>query len=162
MHRPMPIRGSILVATLALTLGACAHSKIPDTNIDDTEENREVLDLVERYHRAVEALDPDAVLSLVSRDFYEDNGNTDSSDDYDYYGLEEGLRDSFERTKRMQLVLRVDAVEVEEDDAFAELYYEFRAQNEYPSGLKWETGTDRTRLILVRAPGGDWKIRGGL
>ena len=148
---------------LALVLSACAHSKIRDTEIDDTDENREVLALVEEYRRAVESLDADAVLALVSPDFfYEDNGNTDSSDDYDYSGLKDSLRQSFERTRAIQLRLRVDAVEVKKDSAFAELYYEYRAHNQYPSGPKWDTGTDRTRLRLVRNPEGQWRIAAGL
>ncbi|MEL6187577.1 MAG: nuclear transport factor 2 family protein [Myxococcota bacterium] len=147
---------------LALATG-CAHSKIRNTDIDDTSENREVLKFVEEYKSAVESLDADAVLALVDPSFYEDNGNTDSSDDYDYEGLKTHLRESFERTKAMQLILRVDAVEVERDEAFAELYYEFRAHNEYPSGEKWNTGTDRTRLRLIRS-GKDqpWRIAAGL
>lgn len=148
--------------TLALALGACAHSKIPNTSIDDTDENREVLALVEEYQRAIESLDVDAVLALVSPQFYEDNGNTDSSDDYDYEGLKTILRDSFGRTKSMQLVLRVDAVEVEKDSAFAELFYEYRAHNNYPSGTKWDTGTDRTRLLLVRDAQMQWRIVAGI
>lgn len=147
---------------LALSLSACAHSKIGNTNIDDTEENREVLALIEDYKRAVESLDAEAVLALVSPEYYEDNGNTDSSDDYDYEGLKEALRQSFERTKAMQLILRVDAIEVMDDTGFAELYYEYRAHNDYPSGMKWDTGTDRTRLRVVRNPEGKWRIVAGL
>jgi ketosteroid isomerase-like protein len=147
---------------LALGLGACAHAKIPETNIDDTPENRAVLALVEDYQEAVEALDADAVLALVSPDFYEDNGNTDSSDDYGYEGLREALRESFDRTEAMQLILRVNAIEVEDDEAFAELQYEFRAHNDYPSGMKWDTGTDRTRLRLRRSPDGEWRIVSGI
>lgn len=147
---------------LATSLMACAHAKIRNTDIDDTQDNRDVLALVEEYKKAVESLDPDAVLALVSPDFYEDNGNTDSADDYDLKGLKSNLREMFGRTKTMQLVLRVDAVEVAKDSAFAELYYELRAHNEYPSGTKWDTASDRTRLQLVRAPGGPWRIVAGI
>lgn len=161
MLRRMKLRGWVIVG-LVVGLGACAHSKIRNTDIDDTDENREVLAFVEDYKRAVESLDADAVLSLVSPKFYEDNGNTDSSDDYDYNGLQTTLRESFGRTKTMQLILRVDAVEVENDAAFAELYYEYRAHNDYPSGTRWDTGTDRTRLMLERSPDGRWQIVSGL
>lgn len=153
-----------LICGLLLAVAAgCAHSKIRDTEIDDTPENRDVLEFVEEYKRAVESLDAEAVIALVDPSFYEDNGNTDSSDDYDYEGLKTNLRESFERTKAMQLLLRIDAIEVERDQAFAELYYEFRAHNEYPSGTKWDTGTDRTRLRLIRSSkDAPWRIAAGL
>lgn len=146
---------------------ACAHDKIPNTNIDDTEENREVLSLVQSYRTAVESLDVEAVLALVSPNYFEDNGNTDDKDDYGFDGLKENLQTSFARTKAIQLLLRVDAIEVEDNKvAFAELYYEYRAQVDYPSGLKWDTATDRTRLRLVRSIPDDkesaWRITAGL
>lgn len=162
MAKPMKPGGRIASWMLALGLGACAHAKIPETEIDDTPDNRAVLQLVEDYQNAMEALDADAVLALVSPSFYEDNGNTDSADDYDYDGLKTVLAESFERTRAMQLILRVDDIEVEEESAFAELRYEYRAQNDYPSGLKWDTGSDRTRLRLQKAPNGAWRIISGI
>ena len=125
----------LAAVSLALVTG-CAHAKIPRTDIDDTEENRAILSVVEEYKRAVEALDTDAVLALVSPRFYEDNGNSDAADDYDYDGLRVGLSEDFKRTKALQLDVRVDAIEVEEEEgsAFAELYYQIRAHNAYPSG----------------------------
>ena len=152
---------SLLVLPVVLSLAACAHNKIPRTEIDDTDENREIYRLVKAYERALESLDADAVLALVSPNFYENNGNTDDSDDYDFYGLKDNLAEDFKRTRKIQLDLRVDAIEVEEDQAFAELFYRIRAQNEYPSGLKWETGSDRTRLKLERIDG-KWLIVAGL
>ncbi|MEL7372265.1 MAG: hypothetical protein AAFN74_25290 [Myxococcota bacterium] len=146
---------------LAALVGACAHDKIPRTQIDDTDENREIFRLVKAYEQALESLDADAVLALVSPNFYENNGNTDDRDDYDFFGLKDNLKRDFQRTRTLQLDLRVDAIEVKEDTAFAELYYQIRAQNEYPSGLKWETGSDRTRLRLERIDG-KWLIMAGL
>jgi ketosteroid isomerase-like protein len=152
----------VTTPALVLLIGACAHSKIPRTNIDDTTENREILNLVEEYTRAVESRDAAAVLALVSPRYYEDNGNTDRSDDYDYKGLKSGLTEDFSRTKAMQLQVRVDDIKVDDDTAYAELYYTYRAQNEYPSGLQWDTGSDRTRLRFQRTEEGRWMIVGGL
>lgn len=158
-RRRLPLAASLFALS---GLAACAHGTIDATNIEDTEENRQVLSLVEAYQAAVESLDADAVLALVSPRFFEDNGNTDESDDYGFDGLASGLRASFERTKVMQLKMRVDAIEVDDDEAFAELRYEYRAQVEYPSGVQWDTGSDRTRLRLVRTPEADWRIVAGL
>lgn len=153
----------LALALALVATSACAHSKIPQTSIDDTEENREILQLVQEYQRAMEGRDSAAVLALVSPRFYEDNGNIDRADDYDYRGLVDQLGKDFERTKAMQLEVRVDAIEVEEESAFAEIYYTYRAHNEYPAGLQWDTGTDRTRLRFERSKdGGKWLIVGGL
>ncbi len=152
---------SLFVSIVLAGVSACAHKTIPSTSIEDTEENREIFRLVRAYEQALESLDADAVLALVSPNFYENNGNTDDGDDYDFYGLKDNLARDFQRTRTLQLDLRVDAIEVEKDEAFAELFYRIRAQNEYPSGLKWETGSDRTRLRLERIDG-KWLIVAGL
>ena len=144
-----------------LVTASCAHSVIPGTEISDTEENREILAIIDKYQRAIESLDANAVLALVSPRFYEDNGNSDSSDDYDFEGLKAHLQSDFERTRAIQLVVRVDMVEVEETSAFAELYYRIRAHNEYPAGMKWEEGSDRTRLQFERVDN-RWLIVAGL
>lgn len=154
------VLGFAILATV-FSIGACAHNKIPRTEIDDTAENREILNLVEEYTRAVEHRDAAAVISMVSPKFYEDNGNTDRSDDYDFNGLKSSLSEDFGRTKAMQLQVRVDDIKVEDDTAYAEVYYVYRAQNEYPSGLQWDTGSDRTRLRFARE-NGKWMITGGL
>ncbi len=151
----------VLTCGLALAASACAHSNIPGTEIEDSEENREIVQLVQEYKQAVERLDTDAIMALVSPRFYENNGNVDTSDDYDYRGLESNLRSNFERTKRIQLMVRVDDVQVDEQTAYAEVYYEIRAHNDYPAGLKWETGTDRTRLQFERIDDA-WRIVAGL
>lgn len=151
----------VLTCGLLLAASACAHSKIPGTGIDDSEENRQIFKLVEEYKQAVERMDTDAIMSLVSPRFYENNGNVDASDDYDFRGLESNLRSNFEHTKRIQLTLRVDDVQVEEQTAFAEVFYQIRAHNEYPAGLKWETGSDRTRLQFERVDD-QWRIVAGL
>ena len=151
----------ILGFAACVGLSACAGKLIPRTSILDTDDNRAILDVVEDYHRALEQLDADALLAVVSPRYYEDNGNTDESDDYDYEGLRKQLAEDFQRTKAMKLDLRIDAIEVEDDRAFAELYYKIHAHNAYPAGLQWDTGSDRTRLRFERADG-RWLIIAGL
>lgn len=144
-----------------LFLTACAHTKIPNTMIDDTDENRMILEVVEGYRRAVESLDSDAVLKLVSPTFYEDNGNTDKTDDYDFRGLQDTLRAQFDATKKIQLEMRVDDVVVEENKAYAFVYYTYRAQSDYPSGTKWKTDSDRSRFEFENQAG-KWLIISGI
>ena len=103
----------------------------------------------------------DAVMALVSPRFYENHGNIDAEDDYDYAGLEKNLRANFDRTERIQLLVRIDDIQVEEDSAFAEVYYQLRAQSTFPAGTKWQTGSDRTRIKFERVDD-RWLIVAGL
>ncbi len=147
----------------ALLIAGCAHGKIPQTNIDDTDENRELLKIVETYHRAIEARDVDALVSLLSPRYYEDNGNTNSEDDYSLVGLKTGISSEFESTKDLQLKLRVDSIEIDEneDKAFVYVFYTIRAQTEFPAGTKWKTATDRARFEFERKDG-RWLLLAGI
>jgi ketosteroid isomerase-like protein len=171
MHRPDPsplvdfppsgslIRG-LAWAALAGSV-ACAHAKIPETQLDDTPENREVLDVMSAYQRAFEGRNADKILELISPTFYEDNGNTDVADDYDRGGLADSLRKEFERTKKVQLELRIDDIQVDDGQASAFVFYTLRAQNDFPAGEKWQTTTDRARVQLEKQDG-RWLIRSGI
>lgn len=158
----MPVRGSLVILPImALALSACAHSMIPNTGAEDTEENREIFRLIQNYKDAMESLDANAVMTLVSPRFYESNGNTDKADDYDFNGLKSGLTTDFDRCKRMLVDFRIDNIIVEDEHAFAYIQFTYRAQNEFPTGLKWDRLTDRTRIEFEQRDGG-WLITRGL
>lgn len=151
----------VLAGFMAAVLTGCAHSKIPNTTIDDTKDNRAILEIVDAYHSAMENRDADAILALVSDDFYEDNGNTDRNDDYGKAQLAETLRSEFEKTEQLQLGLKVEDIVVSEDRAQAFVQYNLRARTDFPSGKKWKTSSDRSRMTLVRV-GDKWLIISGL
>lgn len=84
----------LAVAATAL-LNGCATRYIPNTDVEDTEENRTVVTFVERYRHAVELKDVGELLKLASNEYYEDGGNIDASDDLDYNGLRDYLTTRF-------------------------------------------------------------------
>ena len=77
---------------LALVTGACGTKNIPNTRVPDTHDNREVLDFVEKYRKAVEDRDIGTLLQLTSRDYFDDNGTPQGDDDIDYDALQAGLQ----------------------------------------------------------------------
>lgn len=156
-------RAGLLALLTAASAGACAHAKIPKTEIDDTPENRAIIEVISTYHRALEGRDAEAVLELVSPRYYEDNGNTDKADDYDYEGLRSALASDFKRTKRLQLDLQIESISYDQKEelAYAFIEYTYRAQSDFPAGLRWKTSTDRARLTM-ESRNGKWLIRAGL
>ena len=81
----------LAAAASALLLTGCATRYIPNTDVEDTEENRTVVTFCERYRHAVELKDVGELLKLASNEYYEDGGNIDASDDLDYSGLRDYL-----------------------------------------------------------------------
>jgi len=156
-----PVQKRMIAMVLGLTLAACAHDRIANTGVEDTEENRAIYEIIRSYERALEARDTDAVMAMVSSRFYEDNGNTDRADDYDYAGLKSSLAGQFDSTKKMQVEIEVGDIRVEETKAFAYVFFMLRAQSEYPTGDKWKTASDRARIEFERQDD-RWLILSGL
>jgi hypothetical protein len=153
MHRPLLI---------ALIVTACAPSLIPGTRVEDTKENRTVLQVLGAYKVAVEGRDVDAVLALCSEKYYEDNANADPSDDYGYNDLRTRvLPDTFKRLSEVRLELEVKTVKVDKKKAYADVRFQFQAKMALPAGEKWHADTELNR-IEFEEENGVWKIVRGL
>lgn len=153
MHRP------ILIVMLCV---ACAPSLIPGTKIEDSKENRTVLQVLGAYKVAVESRNVEAVLALCSEKYYEDNANTDPSDDYGYSDLRtKVLPDTFRRLSEVRLELEVKTVKVEKKKAYADVRFQFQAKMALPAGEKWHADTELNRIELEEE-NGEWKIIRGL
>lgn len=73
----------------ALILAGCAPKVlyVPGTRIPYSDENKSVLDAVEKYRLAVERGDADALMLMASKQYWEDSGTPTGADDYGYDGL---------------------------------------------------------------------------
>lgn len=150
-------RSSIVMACIA-----CAPTMIPGTRIEDSKENRTVLEVIGAYKVAVEARSVEGVLVLCSERYYEDNANNDPSDDYGYNDLRtKVLPETFRRLSELRLELDVKAVKVEKKKAYAEIRFQYQAKMALPAGEKWHADTELNRLEFEQEDG-KWRIVKGL
>ncbi|PKN47872.1 MAG: hypothetical protein CVU63_06075, partial [Deltaproteobacteria bacterium HGW-Deltaproteobacteria-20] len=99
----------LLLSTIVLTLlllAGCTKNYIPNTDVEDTEDNRRVVTFCETYRKAVERRDIGRILSMVSPRYYEDGGNVDASDDLDYEGLKAFMMNEFRESKAIRYEIR--------------------------------------------------------
>ncbi|HET6345790.1 MAG TPA: hypothetical protein VFH51_12715 [Myxococcota bacterium] len=160
----MHLTRSTLFAALLLLLGAgaCAHSYIEGTQVVDTDENREILSIIRKARDALQARDSNTLLSMVSTKYFEDNGTPDPRDDYGYVELKEKLvKDSLETAKEVVVDFQIFDINVDGDNAYADIRYSSRTRLEMPSGRVWDTHRDFDRLQFVREDG-TWRIVSGL
>ena len=141
-----------IVIASCLALGACKPSMIKGTNIEDTDENRAVIDFMEEYRTAIESRQSDRVLSLVAEEYFEDNGTNDQGDDYGLEKLQAELERDFKHTSALQLNLTIQHIEPRPDTDHMQVYYRYlqRALLELPAGNRWVSSSDVNRLILKR------------
>ena len=141
----MRIIAPLLVALLSVVAlgGACAPALIPGTSVEDSEENRQVLEFLNKYRRAVIDKNLDGVVSLCAPDYFEDNGTVEQTDDYGLAQLRDKLGHTLGQTKEIQLEIIVQTIERDEAEPKAPLRvvyrYNQRALLTFPAGDKWIT-----------------------
>lgn len=179
---------AILLAAASALLTGCATRYIPNTDVEDTDDNRKVIAFCEKYRHAVELKDVPELLKLASRDYYEDGGNVDASDDLDYAGLQDYLTNKFNDARairyeiRYRRVLRQDVpheddqtrvgaansqVKNEGEDPVELIYVDFTYSASYripaaKGGDEWRRRVEDNRLEILRYPSEKFRIVAGM
>ena len=92
---------SAAFATVLLALLGCSKDLIPNTEVENTPENHEVIDFCETYRIALEAKDFARIVAMTADDYYEDGASPPGRDDYDHAGLQQRLSGRFSRLEEV-------------------------------------------------------------
>jgi len=140
----------------------CAHTLVPGTQIKDNEVNRQLLGVVTALKDAIEKVDTETLLNLVSKNYFEDMGTQNTDDDYGYHELKETYAPQFlANAKEVYLTFQLHDLYTEKNRAWVDLRYNTRARFEFKTGSMWDTHKDLNRLELVLEDG-KWLITRGL
>lgn len=146
-----------------ISLSGCARQLIPNTDVDDTPFNREVVQFCEEYRKAVEKRNIALLLKMADPDYYEDGGNIDSSDDIDFAGLKVYLENRFRDTRAIRYEIRYRRVGkgrknvVFVDYTYSASYKLVNAEGEY-----WRRAVADNRLELADDGNGRYRILAGM
>jgi hypothetical protein len=108
------MRIAILAAAAAAVLVSsigCKTPMIAGTNVEDTPENRKVIEFLAKYRSAIVEKSPDAVVGLCTKDYFEDNGTVDQADDYGIEHLRDKLKADFDKSKQIELQIVVQQID---------------------------------------------------
>jgi hypothetical protein len=158
------------VLSVCLFAAACSEHYIPNTDVEDTEENRKLITFCEQYRKAVERRDVVALLKLVSPDYYEDGGNADASDDMDYAQFKDYLTGAtaedtgtaFLDALAIRHEIRYRRVVKENDRIFIDYTYSASYKIPTSAGEAWKRKVEDNRLELVETGEGQYKIIAGM
>jgi hypothetical protein len=157
----MNLRAVWIVVPLFVTLSlGCAVRRIPGTEIQDTPDTREILQLMENYRSAVEAKDANRIVQLVAESFKDDAGTGTPEDDLDYASLRRTLPDRLSKVDDLQLEMSVRQVTVVKDAASAIYYYNTRFRMPHLTTKPVNEG-DLKQMFFKRI-GNQWKIVSGI
>ena len=148
---------------LACLASACSHDKIPNTDVDDTPEAREVIKFVEQYRAAVVERSVPALMRLASKEYYDDLGTPQGDDDVDLAGLEERLNATFgPDLLSVHYDIRYRDVVFLETKVLVDYTYIGRFRINAPTGSRWERRLADNRMILMKTKDGGYEIASGM
>jgi hypothetical protein len=151
-----------LASAMALGTAGCSKSYIPNTDVEDSSENKKVISFCEEYRHAVEDKDVGRLLKLASPRYYEDGGNTNPEDDIDFDGLKDYLTSTFVKTQTIRYEIRYRRVTFNENKKIY-IEYTYSASYRIPGlkGEEWKHTVADNRLEIT--PDGDsYKILAGM
>lgn len=138
------------VLCLGLALAGCSKTYIPNTDVEENEFNRGVVEFCEEYRRAVERRNVPMLLKLAHPSYYEDGGNIDTSDDLDFAGLQEYLEDRFRDVRAIRYEIRYRDVSMGRNDhVFVDYTYSASYKLPTPDGDVWRRRVADNRIELV-------------
>jgi len=151
----------VLLMVASVTIGGCSKHYIQNTDVEQTPDNKSVVEFCEVYRRAVERKDIPTLLQLASPEYYEDGGNIDASDDIDYAGLREYLTEKFDDAHAIRYEIRYRRISHEDDYVYVDFTYSGSFRVPTASGDKWRNAVEENRLELV-ADGETFRIVAGM
>jgi hypothetical protein len=143
------MKRSLSFVPLLLVLG-CHTQMIPNTEVEDTDENRAVVEFCERYRKAVERRNVNYLMEIAHPRYYEDGGNVDSTDDMDLGGLKEYLTERFTDATLIRYEIHYRRVGKGRNDSFY-VDYTYSASYQVPTnkGDTWRRVVADNRLELM-------------
>lgn len=150
------------ILLVVLLLCGCSKQYITNTDVEETEFNRRVIEFCEKYRRAVERRNVALLLKLAHPSYYEDGGSVDTSDDLDYAGLEEYLLSRFKQVRGIRYEIRYRNVSIgRKQNIYVDFTYSASYKIPTPDGEVWRRQVADNRLELI--PEGDsFRILAGM
>jgi hypothetical protein len=138
----------MLVGAPALLAGCTTHY-IPNTDVEDSVENRKIITFCERYRHAVERKNIGELMKLAHPEYYEDGGNIDASDDLDYAGLKDYLQSKFQDARAIRYEIRYRRIIQEDEVIYVDFTYSASYRIPSTRGEEWKRKVEENRLELI-------------
>jgi pyruvate/2-oxoacid:ferredoxin oxidoreductase alpha subunit len=154
---------ALLVALASSAVSGCAHRDyFPGTTIVRSDENRKIIETVEKYRQRLLTRNTVGLLALASQKYFEDSGTPRSDDDYGYEGLKKVLDVRLQRVKSLRYEIEYRNIRVTGDQAEVEVFldgsFELAAAE---AGDRYRRVNDYHRFLLEKESD-EWKFLAGM
>ena len=143
----------VMILGLSLLFISCSSQKmIEGTTIKDSDENRELYDIMQKYNKYLEAKDIDGIMSLVSKRYYDNSGTIDNADDFGYSQLKDILTKRFSQIKEIFQTIKVRKIVHSKSDNKYYVTYEYNAKflMNIGSNSEWHKKSDINQMVFQK------------
>jgi hypothetical protein len=164
----MDARKLLLVAAVGSGLlgSGCTPKKIPGTDINDTDDTRAILDVIEAYRHAYEKKDSATIVALLDESFRDDGGSANTEDDLEYRNAGKILASLFARVEDVRLDVSVRKIEFDQDNMKARAVYTWQSNFRLPSLTSRPQSEGEIKQMTFKRPDrkkkSAWRITSGI
>lgn len=134
----------------------------PELELERTEDNAAIVEVMEAYAKAIESRDFDSVSKMLSKDYYENAGTTDrTEDDYGLAGIKKLFTTLGDHVKEVRVEVTIRDLSVEGDRGRVVFDYALTMLYNVGGEERWQTARDVNQVEL-RREGGSWLILSGI
>jgi hypothetical protein len=156
----------LMVMIVAAGAVGCAPKKIPGTDINDNDDTRALLDVIESYRRAYEKKDTQTIVALLDEAFREDGGSSNVDDDFDYRSAASKLQTIFNHAEDIRLDVSVRKIEFDDKMVKARAVYTWTSTFRLPSLTSRPQNESEIKQMTFRRPDNRkktaWRITSGI
>lgn len=156
---------------------SCNKKYIKNTEIEETPETKKVLYIFAHYVKGFKDMDPSIFKEYISKDYYDNNGTDNASDDVDYDKLMAILSsEQFNSLNKLEIVYILKDLMVDDNNGTAKLLFFYEVRFKRQSKVKPEEENsfvkddgmtnhklnDNNQMIFKKEEDGQWRIISGL
>jgi hypothetical protein len=160
----------LLMVSLAVGVGlgatGCTPKKIPGTDINDNDDTRAILDVIEAYRRAYEKKDSQTIVALLDESFRDDGGSSTIADDIEYKTANAKLDTLFNAAEDIRLDVSVRKIEFDDKMQKARAVYTWSSTFRLPTLTTRPQNESEIKQMTFKRPDAKkktaWRITSGI
>lgn len=152
----------VAAAAYAFLATGCMPKRIPGTDIDDTDDTRAIIGVMDAYRQAMQGEDADRIIALMDESFQDDAGTGSPNDDLDYKSLPVLLPKRFARVEDLRLEMTVKKITIAEDQKTAQAIYYYTTSFKLPGLANRPQSEAGLKQMSLKKVGENWKMSSGI
>ncbi len=143
----------IMAASVLPVFTGCARQNfIPGTRIPETRQNREIIEVVERYRRAMTNKEIGTLISMAHPDYFEHSGSHKAEHHYGYDGLKKVLATRLKQLRTLRYNIKYRRVNwLSDKKVEVQIYIDASFQLAVADDTDtWDRFTQHNKIVLVK------------